>query len=82
MFDNQIQMTAQIPSGFAMSTSAPTTAAHYGTGLPTTGMGAGAGMAIVAACTAPVYVVRERLVTGDAIRKPFPGPTAWSPPPS
>ncbi len=71
MFDNQNQMTAQIPSGFAMPTSAPTTA-----------VGAGAHMAGVAGCTAPVYVVRERLVTGDAIRKPFPGPTAWSPPPS
>ena len=82
MIDNQNQMTAQIPSGFAMPTSAPTTAALRGTGLPTTGLGAGVDMATVAACTAPVYVVRERLVTGDAIRKPFPGPTAWSPPPS
>ena len=77
MIDNQIPMTAQIPSGFAMPTSAPTTAALRGTGL-----GAGADMATVAVCTAPVYVVRERLVTGDAIRKPLPGPTAWSPPPS
>ena len=78
MIDNQIPMTAQIPSGFAMPTSAPTTAAH----LRGTALGAGVDMATVAACTAPVYDARERLVTGDAIRKPFPGPTAWSPPPS
>ena len=82
MIDINTTMTAQIPSGFAMPTSVPTTAAQTialrGTGL----RGAGAGMATVAACTAPVYDVRERLVTGDADRMPFPGPTAWSPPPS
>ena len=76
MFDNQITKTAQIPFGFAMPTSAPTTAALRGTGL-----GAGVGMATVAADTAPVHVVRERCVTGDAIRTPYPGP-AWSPPTS
>ncbi|WP_432479455.1 hypothetical protein [Nocardioides sp. GXQ0305] len=71
----QIPMTAQLPSGFAMPTSAPTAA------LCGTGLGAGAGMATVAGRTAPVYVTRERVVTGDAIQ-PFPGPTAWSPPTS
>jgi len=87
MFDNQIPMMAQIPSGSAMPTSAPMTAAPRGTGLLSTGLlstglGAGAGMTIAAVCAAPTYVVRDRYVAGDAIAKPFPGPTAWSPPPS
>ena len=77
MFKTDNTMTAQIPSGFAMPTSVPTTAALCGTDL-----GTGAGMATVAVRTAPVHVVRERLVTGDAIAQPFPGPTAWSSPPS
>jgi len=76
MANIQIPMTAQIPSGFAMPTSAPTAA------LCGTGLGAGAGMATVAVDNAPVYVVRERLVTGDAVFAPLPGPTAWSPPTS
>ena len=76
MMNTQIPMTAQIPSGFAMPTSAPTTAALCGTGL-----GAATGMATAAGRTAPVYVARLRFVTGDAIQ-PFPGPTAWSPPTS
>jgi hypothetical protein len=82
MFKTEITMTAQTPSGFAMPTSVPTTAALCGTGLRGTGLGTGADTATVAARTAPVYVARERLVTGDAIAQPFPGPTAWSPPTS
>ena len=77
MFDNQITMTAQIPFGIAMPTSAPTTAAcaapvserapAWRPSRPT---------------PPPVHVVRERSVTGDAIRTPYPGTTAWSPPTS
>lgn len=77
MFDNQIPMTAQIPTGSAMPTSAPMKAALCGTGL-----GAAMDMATAAVCTAPAYVVRDRFVAGDDIAAPFPGPTAWSPPPS
>lgn len=76
MFETKIPMTAQIPSGLAMPTSVPT-AAPCGTRL-----GTAAGMATAAGRTAPVYVVRERHVAGDAIATPFPGPTAWSPPTS
>ena len=76
MFNTEITMTAQIPSGLAMPTSAPTTAALCGTGV-----GAVTGMATAAGRTAPVHVTRERVVTGDAIQ-PFPGTTAWSPPTS
>jgi hypothetical protein len=72
----QIPMTAQIPSGLAMPTSVPTTAALCGTGI-----GTGAGMAAAAVRTAPVDGARVRFVTGDAAQ-PFPGPTAWSPPTS
>jgi hypothetical protein len=78
MYRTDITMTAQIPSGFAMPTSVPATAALCGTGLPGTGLGTGADVATVAA----VIDARERLVTGDAAAQPFPGPTAWSPPTS
>ena len=81
MFETKIPMTAQIPSGFAMPTSVQT-AALRGTGLRWTGLGTAAGMATAAGRTAPVYVVRERFVAGDAIATPFPGPTSWSPPTS
>ncbi len=74
MNDNQT-MTAQLESGFAMPTSAPT-AAHTGIALA-----AGTGMAPVAGC-ASVYAARVRVVTGDAVRMPFPGTPAWSPPTS
>jgi hypothetical protein len=71
---NDIQtMTAQLESGFAMPTSAQI-AASSGIHLA-----AGTGMATVAGC-APVFDARVRLVTGDVVRTPFPGPTAWSPP--
>lgn len=75
MFYDQIPMTASIPSGWPMPTSAPKTAALRGAGL-----GAADGMRSVAARTAPTDVVRDRFVTGDALAPPFPGPTAWSPP--
>ena len=76
MFETKIPMTAQIPSGFAMPASVQTGA------LRGTGLVAASGMATIAGCTAPVYVVRERHVAGDAIATPVPGPTAWSPPTS
>jgi hypothetical protein len=76
MIETTIPMTAQIPSRFAMPTSVQTAA------LRGTGLGTAAGMATAAGCTAPVYVVRDRHVAGDAIATPFPGPTAWSPPTS
>jgi hypothetical protein len=71
-----INTTAARPSGFAMPTSAPLTAAISGARTEATG-----GMAIDAVCTAPTDVVRPRFVAGDAfVKGAFPGTTAWSPP--
>ena len=68
--------TAACPSGLAMPTSAPLTAAISGARIEATG-----GMATDAARTAPTYVARQRIVAGDAfVKGAFPGTTAWSPP--
>ena len=78
MINTMIPMTAQIPSGSALPTSASTTAALAGTRAD-----AAFGMAPAAAiCPAPTYVVvRDRHVAGDVIAQGmFPGSTAWSPP--
>lgn len=71
MITNKTQMTAQIPSGFAM----PMSAATFGTGAGMTGLGNSA------VCVAPTYVVRDRHVAGIALAQGSrPGSTAWSPP--
>lgn len=76
MINTMIPMTAQLPSGFAMPASAQTAA------LRGTAFGTVAGTATAAGCIAPVYVVRERNVAGDAVATPFPGTASWSPPTS
>ena len=77
MINTMIPMTAQIPSGSALPTSASTTAALAGT----RGDAAFGTAPAAAVCTAPTYVVRDRHVAGDVIAQGmFPGSTAWSPP--
>ena len=76
MIETMTSVTAQIPSGFVVPTSAPVMAAASGI-RPVAILGA----STAAACAAPTYVVRDRHVAGDAlVTGAFPGHTAWSPP--